>query len=247
MLRCEKMPDVDQSTLLRLLDLQNEDTAIKRLIERRSSLPEAARLEETNRALAELEADLSIATKNNDEIGLEQKRFEGEIELLEAKRVKEEQRMFSGSVSNPKELAGLQAEVASLKKRQAGMEDQLLEVMEQKEGAQSTLDSLQTERNAKDAEAAELTQTVTRLTTDIGAELSIHQAERDAIAPELPLDLMALYDKLRDAKSGVGAAALQGGTCQGCHTKLPQKEYEAIRAAGGLQRCENCRRILVVV
>jgi predicted nucleic acid-binding Zn-ribbon protein len=62
----------------------------------------------------------------------------------------------------------------------------------------------------------------------------------------LPQELVALYEKIRAAKGGVGAAALEQGTCQGCHTKLPAREVERLRAEGGLQRCENCRRILVV-
>jgi predicted nucleic acid-binding Zn-ribbon protein len=58
---------------------------------------------------------------------------------------------------------------------------------------------------------------------------------------------LSLYDTIREQKHGIGAAALEQGTCQGCHTKLPQKEIERMRAEGGLQRCDNCRRILVIV
>jgi predicted nucleic acid-binding Zn-ribbon protein len=57
---------------------------------------------------------------------------------------------------------------------------------------------------------------------------------------------LSLYDSIRASKNGVGAAALVGGTCQGCHTQLPAREVERMRAEGGLQRCDNCRRILVV-
>ena len=40
-------------------------------------------------------------------------RLEGEVELLDQKIGREEQRMFAGTVSNPKELSALQAEVES--------------------------------------------------------------------------------------------------------------------------------------
>jgi predicted nucleic acid-binding Zn-ribbon protein len=241
------MPDVDHDTLLRLLDLQVEDSAILKLEQRKASLPEAARLAEVRDTLAELDADLAIANKKNDEIGREQARLEGEIDLLEQKIGREEQRLFSGAVSNPKELGSLQAEVASLKRKKSSLEDELLEVMEQKEQAAQTLERLQGERDAADAEASELTTTVAGLTNDIDSELATHSSTREELAPTFPSDLIALYDKLRAAKSGVGAAALRGGMCEGCHTKLPQREYERIRAEGGLQRCDNCRRIVVVV
>ena len=238
---------VEPDTLQRLLDLQTEDTAIKRLEERKAALPEAARHAEVRGVLEELTSDLEIATKQAEEIGREYARLEGEIELLEQKTGREEQRMYAGSVSNPKELSALQAEVASLKKKKSTLEDELLEVMEQREQATGTAERITTERNASAAEAEELTKQVAVLTTDIDAELTDHVAKRTEIAATLPTDLIGLYDKIREQKGGVGAAALKSGMCEGCHTKLPAKEAERIRSEGGLQRCDNCRRILVVV
>ena len=239
-------PDYDQASLNRLLDLQAEDTAILRLEERKASLPEAQRLADVKERLAELEADLQIARKQRDEIAREHSRLEGEIGLVQQKTEREEKRLFSGAVSNPKELSSLQAEVASLKKKQGSLEDDLLEVMEQAEGAQETLDRLEGEARDASAEADELGRTVGDLTRDIDAQLADHAGQREAVAPEIPDALMKLYETIRAQKGGIGAAALVGGTCEGCHTTLPAMEAQKIKKEGGLQRCENCRRILVV-
>lgn len=214
--------------------------------ERRVSLPEAARLAEVQDELSELEADLEIARKQNQEIAREQSRLEGEIEMIEQKVAREEQRMMSGRVANPKELSALQAEIESLKRRRGTIEDDLLEVMVQREGATATVDKLEGERGRAESERDELTKAVERLTGDIDAELREHADRREKAAAVVPDDLRALYEKIRAAKGGVGAAALEGGTCQGCHTKLPAVEAERIRKEKGLQRCDNCRRILVV-
>ena len=237
---------VEPAVLNRLLDLQGEDGAIKRLQERKETLPEAARLAEVSGLLEELTADLEIATKQDDEVSREHSRLEGEIDLLDQKIAREEQRMFAGTVSNPKELSSLQAEVESLKRKKSTLEDQLLEVMEQREGTSTTVQRITAERDAADGEANELRGKVEVLNADIDAELSAHSSQRETIAAELPADLLSLYDTIREQKHGVGAAALEQGTCQGCHTKLPQKEIERMRAEGGLQRCDNCRRILVI-
>ena len=238
--------DVEPAVLQRLLDLQTEDTAITRLEQRKAALPEAARLKQVNESLDELASDLEIATKQDSEITHEHGRLEGEIELLEQKIAREEQKMFAGTVSNPKELSSLQAEVESLKRKKSDLEDQLLEVMEQREASSTTVARITGERDQAAAEAEELTGTVGTLTSEIDAELAQHSSARDQIAAELPADLVTLYDKIRAQKQGVGAAALEQGMCQGCHTKLPQKELERMRAEGGLQRCDNCRRILVL-
>lgn len=237
---------VEPAVLQRLLDLQAEDTAIKRLEDRRASLPETRRLAEVNENLAELEADLQIANQQNADVAREQERLEGEIELLDQKVAREEQRMYSGNVANPKELSSLQAEVESLKRKKSSMEDELLDVMERKEQISETVQTLGAEREEAARESAELTAKVEGLTGEIDSELKVHESERVEIVSTIPDDLLALYDKLRETKNGVGAAALENGTCQGCHTKLPAKEVERVKSEGGLQRCDNCRRILVV-
>jgi predicted nucleic acid-binding Zn-ribbon protein len=237
---------VEPAVLQRLLDLQAEDTAIKRLEDRRASLPEARRLAEVNENLAELEADLQIANHQNADVAREQERLEGEIELLDQKVAREEQRMYSGNVANPKELSSLQAEVESLKRKKSSMEDELLDVMERKEQISETVQTLGAEREEAARESAELTAKVEGLTGEMDSELKVHESERVEIISTIPDDLLALYDKLRETKNGVGAAALEDGTCQGCHTKLPAKEVERVKSEGGLQRCDNCRRILVV-
>ena len=237
---------VEPAILQRLLDLQAEDTAIKRLEDRRASLPETRRLAEVNENLAELEADLQIANQQNADVAREQERLEGEIELLDQKVAREEQRMYSGNVANPKELSSLQAEVESLKRKKSSMEDELLDAMERKEQIGETVQSLGAEREEAARESAELTAKVEGLTGEIDSELKVHQSERVEVASTIPDDLLALFDKLRETKNGVGAAALEDGTCQGCHTKLPAKEVERVKTEGGLQRCDNCRRILVV-
>jgi predicted nucleic acid-binding Zn-ribbon protein len=238
--------EVEPAVLQRLLELQAEDSAIKRLDERKASLPEAARLTELTDLAEELASDLEIATKQDEGIARDHAKLEGEIDLLEQKIGREEQRMFAGTVSNPKELSSLQAEVESLKRKKSGLEDQLLEVMEQREGSSSTVARITGEREAAAAEAEELRGKVTLLTGDIDAQLAQHSSQRDQIAADLPADLLSLYDKIREQKHGVGAAALEQGTCQGCHTKVPQKEIERMRSEGGLHRCDNCRRILVL-
>lgn len=232
--------------LQRLLDLQAEDSAIKRLEERRSSLPEAARLKEMKAQLDELTSDVALAEARSKEIHRDFDRLEGEIEIGDGKIAKEEQRLFSGAVSNPKELGALQAEVEMLKRKKSDLEDRLLEVMEQREQAMSTLERLRSEQTETSSESDRLAKEVETITHDIDAQLASHNAKRAEISAEIPDDILKLYDDTRASKGGIGAAALEGGTCQGCHTQLANKEIERLKTEGGLQRCDNCRRILVV-
>jgi uncharacterized protein len=236
----------DATALERLLQLQREDSSLDRSRRRLEQLPEKARLDKLEQQLEELSSDAAVAARNRDDVARVQDRLEGEISALEQKLQREQQRMYSGQVSNPKELSSLQAEVEMLTRRRSGLEDELLESMVARDAAVSTLQALSSEHDELAASVSELGSEVARLSGEIESDVATHQEARDELRSGLADDLIALYEKIRSAKGGIGAAALERDTCQGCHTKLPAREIERLRAESGLQRCDNCRRILVV-
>ena len=78
----------------------------------------------------------------------------------------------------------------------------------------------------------------------IDAELARkEERKREAVAP-IDVDLMDLYEKLRQMKEGVAVASYDHGVCGGCHMTLsPAEQEEAF--GSDLPRCVHCRRILV--
>jgi predicted nucleic acid-binding Zn-ribbon protein len=237
-------PVAEQRTLL---EMQGHDSAIDRLLHRRGSLSEDARLAELGQALAgaeqlAAERDGSLAT-----VRREQARFEDELEMVTRKARSEEARAVSGKVTSPKELTAIQEEVAALKRRQDVLEDELLERMEQRETLETELGELAGRREGIVAEQAEVTKARDAAVVEIDRELEAERAAREALAPKVGEELRALYDQLRTRQGGVGVAALVGNTCQGCRVSISPVELAAIRKqpAEQVKRCENCRRILV--
>ena len=64
---------------------------------------------------------------------------------------------------------------------------------------------------------------------------------------DLPADLVALYERIRESSGGLAAALLRGGRCGGCRLELSGVDRAAVKAADPdeVVRCEECRRILV--
>src|SRR5215204_4876237 len=221
-----------------LLELQAHDSAIDRLDHRRGSLPEEARLAELGDALAAVdqltaERNGTLATVQRD-----QTRLEHEIDMVTSKARTEEARAASGKVTSPKELTAIQEEVASLKRRQGTLEDELLELVE-----------LAARREGFAAEQATVTKARDAALAEIDQELDGEREARDRVAPGVGEQLRALYDQIRARQGGgVGAAALVGNTCQGCRVSISPVELATIRKLPPeeIKRCENCRRILVV-
>jgi uncharacterized protein len=229
-----------------LLDLQSLDSAIDRLTARRRALEAGESLKMARREADAAENELGELRLQLDAMDRDGSRIEHEIDSLQQKSAAEDQRLYDGSVANPKELDSIRHEVENLKRRKADREDELLAFMEQRE-------ELESRANEAGRRAAELRARVDHVAADaereleeVLAELGARTEERRSLAPSIDPDLLELYDDLRASKKGVGAAGLVDGVCQGCHETLSSVELDHVRRSDDVPRCEHCRRILVL-
>lgn len=236
----------DPAVQLRLLDLQAADTELAQLRHRRQRLPELAALAASDEQARQLSGETVELQAQLDDVADDQRRLENEVDTVQARAKRDDQRLTAGGLP-AKELEGLQHEIATLARRQSTLEDDLLDVMERRENLDTALASLVARRDALMSERADLEVKRDAAFSDIDAALTRRAEERSAIAAELPDDLRALYDRIREASGGVGAAALRQRRCEGCRLELAGSELNAVRDAtqDAVVRCENCRRILV--
>lgn len=155
--------------------------------------------------------------------------------------------MDSGAISNPKDLERMTHELASLERRISTLEDEELEVMARLEDAQRDLDTLVAQVAEADARLAELSAARDEKGAALDAQLLDVEAQRGPSVEGLPADLLALYDKLRVQKGGIGAAELRQRRCTGCQLGIDNAELSRIKAlpVDEVVRCEECSRILV--
>lgn len=232
---------------LRLLDLQELDTALDRLAHRRRTLPELAEIEAYEARLNELRDDIVRAETELTDVEREQRKIENDVDVVRTRMARDQQRLDTGAVSHAKELESLRHELSSLAKRQGDLEDLVLEQMERREGIETTLATLRGERDAVTADREAAAGRRDETFGSIDADTATKRSEREGVAKEIPEDLLALYEKVRASSGGQGAAPLLRGQCQGCHLSLPPNDLAAFRAApeDEVLRCEECRRILV--
>jgi predicted nucleic acid-binding Zn-ribbon protein len=98
------------------------------------------------------------------------------------------------------------------------------------------------ERQSQEATAARDAAAV-----EIETELGQNTTARAEILPDVPEELLEVYEELRPKKGGVAVAVLEGGVCRGCGVSLSPVALDGIRRgeSDAVVRCENCRRILV--
>ncbi|WP_062385459.1 zinc ribbon domain-containing protein [Demequina iriomotensis] len=240
------MPDAPAADQIRLLDVQDLDLRAQQARHRRNHLPVLSQIAELTARLTDLdEARIASNTKVTDLRRAVQK-AEDDVQVVRERSARDNARLASGQGS-PKDLQALQGELEVLARRQEALEEVELEAMEALETAEKELASAKEQVDAISAQVADLNGERDVVWNEIDAELVGIANDRDAAVAGLDAGLVALYEKLRDAQGGIGAAALAQGQCLGCRTQLNPGDLRAIegRPADAIVRCEECGRILV--
>ncbi|HVX53036.1 zinc ribbon domain-containing protein [Nocardioides sp.] len=236
----------DPFAQLKLLDIAEIDARLLQLRHQLATLPETKQIRDLQ-AERKLVDDAAIdARVRRDDLAAAQAKAEKDVEAVRTRRVREQQRIDAGQVTNPKDLERLQAELANIDRRILVLEDEELEVMEQLETASAEAAEFDAKIAAIDEQIATLTQQRAERAAGIEKELAEVTAERGPATEGMPADLMALYDRLRE-QHGIGAGELRARQCGGCRLTVEPAELARIRAAQSNEviRHEECGVILV--
>ena len=226
-----------------LLDVQELDLAIDRLLARRAGLPELERYRRTQEQLDDLASRIETASQELRVIELDTDKAEGELEILEQKLTESETRLFAGGMS-ARETEHMRLEVQSLTGQKGASEERVLGLLDRLDPIRDELASLEDERKGMQEEKQTLEASITAEWRSIDAEIARkEERKREALEP-VPSDLVELYETLRSTKEGVGIGRLEDDTCGGCHIRLSPAEIAQVKKSDP-PRCVHCRRILV--
>ena len=235
----------DPQSQQRLLELQAIDTSLAQLAHRRRTLPELAELDRLTRELTALDDDRVRAQVGVDDLDRDIARIEKDVEQVRQRADRDRSRLDAGP-GPAKELVAQQHELGTQTPRQNELEDAQLELMEQREAAQSTLDDVLGRVETLRATRAETEARRDAALSGVDSETVAKTEARAPLVGQLPADLVRLYEKVRES-TGMGAAMLRFGRCEGCRLELSGSEKARVRAADPdeVVQCEECRRILV--
>lgn len=228
----------------RLFNLQQVDTAIARAIAQRDALndgtAERAAVTDATGRLNQVRHDLADRRARLRDLELT-------VESVRAKRVRVEADLYSGRISNPKELAAMQEEVAVLNRAASRSEDDVLGLLDEVE----RLEPQERERagalDAADAALARQVAAFKQSSEALAQEIADLTARRTALAADLDPDLVRRYDRLRERKGGVAIAAVRNGICEGCHVAIPERLLRRLHDdPDTLAACDGCGRWLFV-
>ena len=224
-----------------LYQLQQLDLELERVIAEQQALESTL---QGDSVLKKLRAEHTIAQQQL-QLGLQaQKEAEWALEELDRRLHTQEQRMYSGVVTNPKELYALQQEVQHLRAQQNRQEELALEVI-------LTTESLQEAANNK-AEALQQAQVKWEETNaacikrrdQLDMKRQELMAKREQFVSTIDALLLNRYEALKRTKQGRAVSKVDQNSCQWCRVILTPSELQRVRTGTDLQMCSNCGRIL---
>jgi len=209
----------------------------RRLEEVEAGLGESEELRQAQRALQKAEDELNRWRTTLRDLELETR-------SLTAKITSVEERLYSGRVTNPKELANLQNEVSYLKRRRGELEDRQLEAMVEVEEHEADVDSKKASLAQVEAEWSDTQKQLTGERSELEERLAHLKNERAEVKGMIGAEDLALYGELCSRKGGRAVALLKGGVCQACRVTLPTSQARQARSGDSLIFCNSCQRIL---
>jgi predicted nucleic acid-binding Zn-ribbon protein len=156
-----------------------------------------------------------------------------------------DKKLYGGTVTNPKELAGLQTEIEHLRTALAEVEEKALGALSQVEEARD--ESAARERALSGLQARWKSEERALKTEGQGLVASLQELKgrRPQLSAAVSPVSLARYEDLRKRLNGLAVARVDRNICLGCRTSVPTAQVQMARQ-GQLAHCPSCGRFLTV-
>jgi predicted nucleic acid-binding Zn-ribbon protein len=224
-----------------LIDLQAFDAKIAGLEAEAARLPR--QIEAIQAALAETKKTVETIRTKVDTTKKDLRTREKDLEVANVKRQKMEARLYE--VKTNKEYSAVLLEIEEAKQEKAQTEEDILALMETQESLAVDIKDAEARFKTRETQARQDEAVIRTKLAAVEQELEITRAERASRAKELPVGLLASYDRILKARGGVAVAAVGITTiCGGCRVSIRPQAIQELRAGSGLMLCESCGRYL---
>ncbi|MDD3653410.1 MAG: C4-type zinc ribbon domain-containing protein [Desulfotomaculaceae bacterium] len=153
------------------------------------------------------------------------------------------QKLYSGVITNVKEMDINSKKLESLTKTVSLAEDEILRLMERKDDIKAQLSEIVAVSTKKIEEYRKIKELLLAKQQQAKGELDKYQDIIQKMIEQLDPGLWNMY---RDMKNSLHEplARVERGTCMGCRMGISYREMRLLKQGEGLVYCGNCGRIL---
>lgn len=155
-----------------------------------------------------------------------------------------QKKLYSGSITNPKDLEDLQLEAESLNKYLRVLEERQLEAMLEMEESQREFNeassNVEVIKSRMESEHADLIIEKEKLEKLISAKTS----QKESFLSTNEISDLATYQSIRNSSGGIGVTLMVSNSCSSCGANIPSAIAQEARSPVKLAFCPTCKRIL---
>ena len=224
-----------------LINLQAIDTRIAGLEADAARLPREiaaihAAVEDAKKNAEQAKARLDAARKD-------QRAKEKDLEVVQAKRSKNEARLYE--VKTNKEYSAVLIEIEEIKQEKARMEEEVLVLMEAQERLTGDIREADARFKQRESEGWGQEATLKEQLRGIETDLAGVRTERRELAGKLPANILADYDRILRARAGLALVPVtKPNFCGACRMTITPQRLQELRAQSSLIPCESCGRYI---
>jgi predicted nucleic acid-binding Zn-ribbon protein len=230
----------DQKRLLELVEL---DLNLVKNASEKTKLLAATDIQMASEKALALSDQLIDARNKVGDLELELKRSENDLELVENRINKDNQRL--STTSSSKDAQGIEHELITLAKRKSELEDTELGIMEELDKVRAELIAAEKAKAEAESELNSLRSALSSNASTLDSQRAELTAKRVALVGLIDPELAVAYQRKADRAVAVGR--LTGRECGACRISITATNLEEIVAlpADEISECPNCQAYLV--
>lgn len=230
----------DQKRLLELVEL---DLNLVKNASEKTKLLAATDIQIASEKALALSDQLIDARNKVGDLELELKRSENDLELVENRINKDNQRL--STTSSSKDAQGIEHELITLAKRKSELEDTELGIMEELDKVRAELIAAENAKAEAESELNSLRSALSSNASTLDSQRAELTAKRVALVGLIDPELAVAYQRKADRAVAVGR--LTGRECGACRISITATNLEEIVAlpADEISECPNCQAYLV--
>jgi uncharacterized protein len=202
-----------------------------------------------NEAKSNLEASRQKSEEKNNkfhDLDVKRKKLEDTVGTHDQKIKNNESKLFSGTITDSKELSNYQEEIQMLKNTNSNLEDEILAIMEEQDVVKPGIEALE-------EEIVELDSTVLRIRNEMDEKLEVlkHNIEglkkrKEKVVSRIPGDYLKKYNDTKSKKGGIAVSIIKDNFCSVCNMEIPSIEAEKFVESDRVYKCPICGRMSVI-
>lgn len=223
-----------------LVKLQTIDSDIKEIEKRLGKV--AGKRAILDLELEEFESTIKEKMSVREEYQKRYRSLESDANMNLPKITKSKEKLTS--VKTNKEYQALLKEIEDLKNSNSKLEDQMLEILEQSDDADSELSEKKQAFEAAENRVAGEKAGIAEAAEEDRSRLAGLQRDFQTVLETVNPDILKAFRSVRSRIGNPAIAEVENAVCAGCHMNIPPQMYIELQRFESLMYCPQCQRII---